>query len=397
VTGEREHGAGPLRAGPRRVHVGGTYLGVESGRRLAADPAPAKETVRAEELAAALRDLRRDPAQAVVRLERLVAGATTPTASVEELVELAHDLANLTDPAIAAKRAEPILARVVRDYREGRLRDVVRLVWALLSVYLLYERWRALVALLHLDRLAAEALGDMVEAARALGDLGLLAEVAGEAPLAVELHEQARDLLDRAGDHGFVGAGGSAVTSASPAAVPAGAALGAKVAAVLAGTLLVAGGAAGFVIGDGGWYGLGGGDDVRPGGDADVTAFAVRSDSSELGTRDERAGWSPPEDAVGPGDELDSCEPLYLYAFVAFDGMRQETAWSVEARNEGEEWRSLDGTWNFEPTYTERFWADRGGQVIPYGSWTFVVTIGGEEVDEAAVRLVESCRADQAG
>jgi hypothetical protein len=376
----------------RSVHVGAAYVYVDESKHLATEPAPTKETLSAEELAAALREIQRDPDKAVAILEGLVGRAKAGTESVEKLIELAEDLAHLADPAVAAKRAEPILASLLQAYRESRYRDVIKLVSAALSIYLLYERWRTLVSLLDLDRLAAEASGEVAEAARALTDLGVLAQAAGDAPLAGELYERARELVEHGGEHVAAEATGQAAGVVSQAAAHTGVALGVKVAAALAGAVLVAGGATGLAVGDGGWYGLGGGDEeVRAGGDAEVIAFAVRTDASAAGTEDERTGWSLPRDAVEPGDELETCEPLCLYAFVAFDGMRPGTEWSVVASNPGQDDVRESGTWSSEPSYTMQLWAERSGQVISYGSWTFVTTIGGDEVDEAEVALVEAC------
>jgi hypothetical protein len=184
---------------PGWVHVGRFDVFVDESGRLATKPAPTEETVQAEGLATVIRDLRREPQKAVAALDQSVKSVKAATGMVEKLVELARDLANLSDPAIAAKRAEKFVARILDDYREGRFRDVVLLVGALLNIYLLAERWRALVALLQLDRLSAEELGDSAEALAAQHDLDVLAEACGLSPPAGESPDEAHDVAEPAG------------------------------------------------------------------------------------------------------------------------------------------------------------------------------------------------------
>jgi hypothetical protein len=377
----------------RWVHVGDAYLYVDAPGRLAEKPAPSKEAVNGEELAAALSELRREPDGALAILEGFAGDAEAATQSVEELVDLARKLADITDPAVAANLAEPILARIVRDYRDSRFRDVVRLASAVLSIYLVYEKWRTLVALLHLDHLAAEAVGDAAEAARALADLGALAKATGNAPLVGELYEQARDLFEQAGDHVAGEAAGRAGTAVPQVAAHTGVAVGAKVAAAVVGAVVLAGAATGLVVGNGVWFNVGGDDSeqVQQGGDAKLVAFATRADATDAGTEDARSGWSPSADAVPPGGELQVCEPLFLYAFVDFVGMAPGTRWSVDASNGGRPFASDSGSWAAGSRYTMRLTASSNAPVIPYGAWTFVARIGDQEVDRGEVTLVEAC------
>jgi hypothetical protein len=383
----------------RWVHVGEAYVYVDEPERLASRPAPTRETVRAGELAAELREFQRDPASAITALEELVRGAEAATEPVEKVIKLAEDLTRVPDPAIAAAYAERVAVRIVRDYRESRFRDVVRLVGALASLYLLYEKWRGLVAVLQLDRLAAEQLGDAAEAARAVNDLGVLADAAGVAPLAGELFEQARELFEQTGEHAAETAG-QAAGLAPQAAAHAGVALGVKVAAVAAGALVVAGGAAGFAVGDGAWYGVGGNEEAREGGDAEILWFSAGDDSVIPGSFSEQAGFTRPEGAVGPGDTLGACEPLYVYDYTRFENMVSGTPY-VTRMTRGEELdASSPGTWEGSAEFTEGNQTHRGsgstsnGEAVPYGEWELVVEIDGVEVDRESFTLEEDCTPD---
>jgi hypothetical protein len=364
----------------RAVHVGETFLEVDESRRPTTEPAPTRETVNAQELAAALRELQRDPGKAIAMLERLVADAKVATESVEKLVALAEDLANLADPAIAAKRAEPILARIAHDYRGGRFRDVVRLVWAVLAIYLVYEKWRALVALLHLDRLAADALGDSAEAARALSDLDVLADAAGVTPLA------AGQAVEQAAEHAVADVSGQATQVAAHAGIG----VGVKVAAAVVGAVVLAGAAIGITVA---MRQATGGDDVeevRPGGDAEIVAFAAGDDTDLLGSPS--AGEIVvPEGAVRPEETLGACEPTYVYHYVQFENVADGTTYSGVITPGSGAAETVTKTWRGPADFVEGFRMRRGTEPLPYGEWVLAVEIEGDEVDRESFTLEEDC------
>lgn len=389
------YGEGLPPEGPRWVHIGRGYVYVDGSGRLAEEPAPNTETTRAEAVAAALLGRsERDPVDALESLEGTVERGETATKSVEALVTLAQDLARGPDPETLAKYAEPLAGRVARDFRKGRFRDVVRLVRATLAIYLLTERWRELVALLELDHLSAEELGDATEAASALRDLGVLAEAAGALPLAGELLDQARDLFEQVGDHAAAESTRQMAAQATQVATHAGIAVVVKVGAVAAAGLVLAGAATGFVVGDGVWFGLGD-EKAREGGDAEILAFAAGDSDDIPGAYSPQSGFTPPEAAVEPGETLGACEPVYVYDYITFKNLATETPF-VTRMSRGDEFSaSNSGIWAGPADYVEGQQAYRSGaasgQPVPYGEWELVVEVGGVEVDRASVTLEESC------
>ena len=377
---------------PGWVHVGRFDVFVDESGRLATKPAPTEETVRAEDLATVLRDLRREPQKAVAALDQSVKRVKAATGLVEKLVELARDLANLTDPAIAAKRAEELVARILDDYREGRFRDVVLLVGAVLNIYLLAERWRALVALLQLDRLSAEELGDSAEALAARHDLDVLAEACGLSPPAGESPDEAHDAAEPAGDQAAESTR-QAVSATTQPAAKTGVALGVKVAAAVVGTVVLAGAATGFAVGDGVWFNLDGDDaeEVRAGGDAEILRFAAGDSGEVPGSFSQQTGDTPPAGSVGPGESLGACEPLYIYDYTRFENMRAGTPFRTTLTRQTEFSESEAETWEWPSEFTRGFVTYNGGEPFSYGEWFLVVEIGGVEVARESFTLVEAC------
>jgi hypothetical protein len=348
--------------------------------RLAARPAPTQETARAKELGSVLRDLRPNPQKAVAAVEESVKGVEAATGFVEKLVELARDLANLTDPAIAAKRAEELVARILEDHREGRFRDVVVLVGAVLNIYLLAERWRTLVGLLQLDLLSAEELGDSAEALAAQHDLDVIAEACGLTPTSGESPDEAHEPAEPAAEHVTGAATGQA----------GGVALGVKVAGAVAGAVLVAGAVVGVTVA------------VRdepdsvpdPGtGRAEIIAFAARHDHAAPAS-DQDPSAEVPGGAVDPGDTLEACRPLYLDTYVVVGGVEQETTLALTSTIDGEAFAPYSAPWaRSEPLTTAVWWfvglGERASEPLPYGRWEVVVQVGDREVDRGEVVLEE--------
>jgi hypothetical protein len=380
---------------PGWVHVGRFDVFVDESGRLATKPAPTEETVQAEGLATVIRDLRREPQKAVAALDQSVKSVKAATGMVERLVELARDLANLSDPAIAAKRAEKFVARILDDYREGRFRDVVLLVGALLNIYLLAERWRALVALLQLDRLSAEELGDSAEALAAQHDLDVLAEACGLSPPAGESPDEAHDVAEPAGDLSADATGQAASATVQPA-VQTGVALGVKVAAAVVGTVVLAAAATGFAVGDGVWFDLGREDaeGLRAGGDAEILAFAAGDSTDVPGFQSEQAGFEPPEGRIEPGETLAVCEPPYVYDYTRFQNMVDGADYSSTMTPSSAPGVTRTGTWSGPAEYTEGVWTRPASPPFPYGEWVLVVEIGGVEVDRAEFTVEENCAPD---
>lgn len=391
--------AGP--EGARWVHVGTAYLYVDQANRLAEQPAPTLERERAEKLAEVVADAG-DPV-ALAALEQAVSDLEEATGSVERLVALVEDLTRGADPETLAKYADPLLGRVIRDYRRGRFRDAARLARASLALYLLVERWRDLVHLLHLARQAADQVGDVAEAARAVHDLGVLAHAAGSAPLAAELFEQARSLFEQIGDQAAAEAVGPGAGLTAPAAAHTGVAVGVKVAAAVAGVLVVGVAATGFVVGDGVWFGMGGDEspeaavvaDDAPDGepDAEIVAFAAGDDTGELGVQADRA-IEIPEGAVGPGESFGACEPTYVYHYVRYENMATGTAYSGTMGSSSGPDEVVPRVWGGPVDSTGAFWIRRGTDPLPYGEWELVVEIDGVEVDRETFTLEEDCSPD---
>jgi hypothetical protein len=390
VAYREAHGQDLPPQGPRWVHVGSAYVYVDDSSRLAAEPAPDEETERAAVLAAELSAFEGDPSAAVAALESWVGRAEAATESAETLIEVARDLARVPDPATAAKYGERLAARMLRDYRESRFRDVVRVGRAALAVYLLTERWRGLLAALALIRESAERLGDVAEAVAAVDDLDVLAEAAGVAP-GVAGSGQAGE---RAVEQAPTDAAGPADGIASSAAVHTGVALGVKVAAAVAGALVLAGAAVtGFVVGDGVWYGLG----QQAEGRAAIIAFASRGDQPQPEPADPDRGYDLPEGTVDPDDTLEACDPLYLDTYVRIAGVKAEVPVLYSASVNERPFAQVPESWARPAEYVQLVsWLVgsgglSSGEPLPAGDWEIVVRIGDEEVDRAAVSLKQSC------
>jgi hypothetical protein len=371
---------------------------VNQANRLAEEPAPTPERERAEKLAKAVADAG-DPV-ALAALEQAVSDLEGATGSVERLVTLVEDLTRGADPETLAKYADPLLERVTRDYRQGRFRDAARLARASLALYLLVERWRDLVYLLHLARQAAEQVGDVAEAARAVDDLGVLAHAAGSAPLAAELFEQARDLFEQVGDQATAEAVGQGAGLTAPAAAHTGVAVGVKVAAAVAGVLVAGAAATGFVVGDGVWFGVGGDESPEaavvaedaPDGepDAEIVAFAAGDSTAELGLRPDGA-IEIPAGAAGPGERFGACEPTYVYHYVRYENMAAQTPYAGTMSPSSRPVDVVRMTWDGPVDSTGAFWIRRGTDRIPYGEWELVVEIDGVVVDRETFTLEEDC------
>jgi hypothetical protein len=360
----------------RAVHVGETFLQVDESRRLTTEPAPTRETVNAEQLAAVLQ---RDPEEVIAAFERWVQSAEAATEPVENLVEVLRDLAGGPDAETIAKYLERVGERVVRDYRESRFRDVVRLVRAALALYLLTEKWRELAAVLHLDRLSAEQLGDLAESAAALSDLDVLADAAGLTPLA------AGEVVEQVAEHGASEAAGQVAQAAAHAGVG----MGAKVAAAVVAAVVLAGAATGITVAVRQSTGGEDGEEVRPGGDGEIVAFAAGDDPEVLG--EEAESIAIPEGTVEPGEALGACNPTYVYHYVRFAGMTAGTTYTGTMTPSSGESRTATNTSGGLAEFTEAFSLRRGSEPHPYGEWTLVVEIEGDEVDRASFTLEEDC------
>jgi hypothetical protein len=253
------------------------------------------------------------------------------------------------------------------------------------------KKWLWMVQALGLARQAAENLGEAAETAWVLHDLGTLAVAAGVKPVAVEALEQAKELYEQVGDHVGAKASSSAL-SQSASVAPSGL-------AVAAGVVAVAAVVPGFFVGGGTWYFVGekSAFEAPSTPTAEVIAFGVGNENRVPGDFDERTGATPPSDAVGPGESLDVCEPLYLYDWVRFAGIEAgatSSEMSVDGSRFATDTRRWDGAVDAYTVGSRNYNGSGGvssGDPIPYGRWELVVRIEGVEADRATVTILESC------
>jgi len=381
---------------PGWIHVGRAYVYVAEDGRLTAQRAPTKEREQAEQLAEALREPQARAAvdaPALAEAEELFEHAEDAATPFELAAKLLRLLAEGADPTELARYAAALLTFLRQYIQEGRHRDALRLASLLVGAFLYMKKWVWIVETLRLARQAAEAVGDAAEAAWVVHDLGTLAASAGAKPLAVDLLDQAKDLYEQAGDHAAAEASSKIVAQVASSGVPTGAIVAAAVSAVV-----IVGAVPGFVLGGGTWYRLGDGTEEetsKP--EAEIVAFAVGSEQEVPGGFDDETGYTPPEEAVAPGETLAACEPLYLYDYVQFTGMETATAWSSEMSVDGDQFAADSGEWAESENYTFGSFNYKGsggrssGEPVPYGRWELVVRAGDAELDRAEVTLEERC------
>jgi len=381
---------------PGWVHVGRAYVYVAADGRLTAKRAPTKEREEAEQLAEALRGPEATAAveaTALAEAEELLEQAEDVATPFELAAKLVRLLAEGASPTELARYAATLLTFLRQYIQEGRHRDALRLASLLVGAFLYMKKWVWIVETLRLARQAAEAVGDAAEAAWVVQDLGTLAASAGAKPLAVDLLGQAKDLYEQAGDHAAAEASSKIVAQLAPSSVPTGAIVAAAVGAVV-----IVGAAPGFILGGGTWYGLGGGPEAETSeAEAEIVAFAAGTEQQVPGGFDDETGYTPPDEAVAPGETLAACEPLYLYDYVHFEGMETGTTWSSEMIFADGEVATDTRAWTESENYTFGSFSYKGsggrssGEPVPYGRWELVVRAGDDELDRAEVTLEEQC------
>jgi hypothetical protein len=325
--------------------------------------------------------------------EKLLEQAEDATTPFELGARLIRMLAEGTDPAELTKYAAALLTFLRKYLEEGRHRDALALASVLVHVFLLMKKWMWIVETLRLAQHAAEATGDVAEKAWVVHDLGTLAASAGVKPVAVDLLDQAQDLYEQVGDHAGAEASSQIVAQVGPAVISTTAVVAATV-----GAAVIVGATTGFFVGGGSWYWFDGDDEAgTTGPKAEVVAFAAGTEVEGLGDFDEETGYTPPSDAVAPGETLAACRPLYLFNYVRFEDMEAGTAWTNEVSVDGDPFATDSGEWAESEDYTLGSYAYQGsggtssGDPVPYGRWELVVSVGEDELDRADVTLEERC------